>query len=109
MPNPLGLPSQWNSLEDQERLTALTNVVKTTNDLAQELADLRWGDVDFPDDLGDYATFLIHDTRSDTLLLSFYVEKGELDSRTWRKMYDCLHWIRHLQVLLELLELRSYT
>lgn len=107
MPDVLGLPNQWSDLETQERLTALTNLGKTTDDLAQELADQRWGDVDFPDDLRDYALFLVHDTRNDTLLLDCYVTKGQLDSRTWRKMYDCLHWIQHLRILLELLELRS--
>jgi len=103
----LGLPYQWNDLETQEKLTALANVADATNSLTNELAMEIYGG-DFPPDLRDYALYLVHDGNRDIGNLRNWVGRGETNSATWRTMYNCLHWIQHIKVLLELLELKEW-
>ena len=101
----LKLPSQWNDKETEERLEALGNIADSTNRLTNQLSTLRFGDR-FPDDLKDYALYLIHDGNRDIGNLRNYVGRGLTDTATWRAMYNCLHWIKHIEVLLELLQAR---
>jgi hypothetical protein len=102
----LGLPNQWNDLETQEKLTALANVANTTNGLTNELSIGVFGG-NFPPDLRDYAMYLIHDSNRDIGNLRNWITRGETNTATWRSMYNCLHWIQHIEVLLELYELRE--
>ena len=103
----LTLPSRSKDMEDEEYLEALRHLAQTTIDKQKALSELYHSGT-FPDDLKDYARYLMHDSSSSVGNLRFYVSKRLTDQTTWRSMYRCLQWIQHIDVLLELVELRSY-
>lgn len=103
--NIMNLPNQHKGMEDEEYLTALDRLADTTQARRDELLNLYNSGI-FPDDLKDYARFLIHDSSGAVSNLQYYVEKGLTESTTWRAMYRCLEWIQHIDVLTELVNYR---
>ena len=102
----LKLPYQHKDMEDEEYLESLRQLAQTTVDKSKALSDLYFSGI-FPDDLKNYATYLMHDSSRDVGNLRFYISKSLTDATTWRAMYNCIQWIQHLDVLLELVELRT--
>lgn len=99
------LPYRRKAMEDEEYLEALRQLAQTTVDRGNTLSDLYFSGT-FPDDLKDYARYLIHDSCRTVGNLRYYISKSLTDTTTWRTMYRCLEWIQHIDVLLELIEYR---
>ncbi len=106
MTNVFDLPNQFNDLEKQEQLDALANVANTAEAKIKELSPLRFS-ANYPADLMDYTNYLCHDTNRGISNLRYHIKKGDIDNAIWRAMYQCLHWIQQLDILLELLAYRS--
>jgi hypothetical protein len=102
----LKLPYQWKDKETKERLEALLSIAKTTDTRRTKLSELVYSGI-FPADLKDYAQYLIHDAGNSSCNLGNYVRRELTDTATWRMMYQCLHWIQHIDVLIELADLRT--
>ena len=100
------LPSRSKDMEDEEYLESLRKLVQTTEDRRNTLSGLYFSGT-FPDDLKDYARYLMHDSSRDAGNLHNYIGRGLTDTATWRSMYNCLQWIQHLDILLELVDLRT--
>lgn len=101
----LKLPSRSKDMESEEYLEALRHLAQTTVDKGNTLSRLYHSGT-FPADLKNYATYLMHDSSRDIGNLRFYISKGLTDTSTWRAMYNCLHWIQHIDVLIELIQAR---
>ncbi len=107
MPNEISeLPYKIRDMESKEYFESLHNVAKTTDARRNALSDLYFSGI-FPDDLKDYAQFLIHDAGNSSCNLDFYAREKSRDHTTWRSMYQCLQWIQHIDVLIELVDLRT--
>lgn len=102
----LKLPYRHKDMETEEYLEALRQLAQTTVDRGNTLSGLYFSGT-FPDDLKDYARYLMHDSSRDVNNLRYYISKSLTDTTTWRSMYNCIQWIQHLDVLLELVELRT--
>ena len=102
----LKLPYQLIYKETEESLEAFRKIAQTTVYRGKTLSELYHSGI-FPDDLKDYARYLIHDSSRDVGNLRNYIGRGLTDTFTWRSMYRCLQWIQHLDVLLELVDLRT--
>ena len=102
----LKLPYQRKNMEDEEYLTALDRLVDTTKARRDALVKLYYSS-SFPDDLKDYTQYLVHDSGGAISNLLYSIHRKRTDQTTWRGMYRCLEWIQHIDVLIELVELRS--
>jgi hypothetical protein len=100
------LPYQWKDMEDKEYLESLRQLAQTVIDRSNTLSDLYFSGT-FPADLKDYAVYLMHDSNGSAANLRYYISKNLTDATTWQTMYRCLQWIQHLDVLIELVDLRT--
>lgn len=95
------IPSNWLKIEKQEQLEYLSNIVDTATSIRTKLDKLKYERKDYPKSLNDYTKYLMHDSARDIGNLVNYIGKQEINSGTWRMMYACLHWIMHIQILIE--------
>ena len=100
------LPYQRKDMEDEEYLAALDRLADTTQDRRNALSSIYHSGT-FPADLKDYARYLVHDSGGAISNLRYYIDERDTASQSWRAMYRCLQWIQHIDVLIELVDLRS--
>lgn len=102
------IPENYRDLEKKEQLKHINTLRNFTKETVEKLAVLvRQHNI--PEDLFYYAGDLIHEARRYILYLELDFRKNRIDSDTHASVIKCLEYIKHIEVLLELISLKITT